>query len=144
MKMIALTIAALLTGCAGPVHYYGTEGMDEEILSSFSYQENEIKILEVDGERYLGRFYEDVYLKPGTHKFTAKLTWLDLIPISGIYLSKTTESSNLRVGCLDMKPGHKYHLYARDPGPDWRFVYHDKADAPYSLVYDAIPMPACQ
>jgi hypothetical protein len=99
--------------------------------------------LEVDEEKYSGKVEEFVYLKPGIHKFNAKLSWTDLIPVSGIYLSKVTNSSNVRVRCLDMKPGHKYYLYARDPGPDWRLVYHDETNSPYSLHYDAIPVPMC-
>ena len=144
MKMFALTIVIFLIGCSiQPVHYYRTEGIDEKSLSSVSYRDNEIAILEVDGEKYLGGVEEYVYLKPGVHKFTAKLRWIDLIPVSGVYFSKVTNSSSLRVGCLDMKAGHQYYLYARDPGPDWRLVYHDETNAPYSISYDAIPVPTC-
>lgn len=144
MKIIVIMAALFLTGCTTqPVHYYGTEGLDERILPSVSYRENEIIILKVDGKKYMGKVEEYVYLKPGIHKFTVKLRWTDLIPVSGIFLRRETNSSNIRVGCLDMKPGHKYYLYARNPGPDWRLVYHDETNAPYSLHYDAIPIPLC-
>ena len=113
-------------GCSNktPKHYYGTENFTSNQLSLISVTSNEIILLEVDGEKYLGKYdlfagEDDVYLRPGMHKFKAQLYWEFFIGNTSVH----KKSKKLIEGCIDMEAGKHYRLYARNPGSSWRFVY---------------------
>ncbi len=143
MKKLIFLVVVLLSGCTTPVHYFeNTVNLKPEELATVAIRDNEIKILELNDEKYLGEHsndYSQIYLKPGKYKFTAMLTWIDIIPISGLSISTSTHSQYLRTGCLDLKPGVFYNLFARNPGNAWIFVVSNKRTG----SSDYITVPEC-
>lgn len=137
----------MLTGCATPIHLYGTEQISKDQLTIIKDRINEVRILEIDGKKYLGEHGQPVYLKPGVHKIIAKLVWTDLIPIGGgVLINSLTETSIfLRTGCLDMKSGKSYSLNASDSSKNWRLTYLESVGSGFNLEsgFRKIDVPSC-
>lgn len=138
--MIILSI--FITGCAvEPKHYYGTENIPANELTRFSYSEGEILIISVDGQPFLGKDWEEVYLQPGAHEFVVKLNWSNTFSVSSMFISTTNTSHLIKRGCIDMKAGKNYHLMAKEPGENWRFVVWETSKSIYDYTID---VPECK
>jgi hypothetical protein len=116
MKQLFLVgIVLLFSGCnlKSPQHYYGTENIDVAKLSMVSYSSGSIKLLEIDDEKYKGKIFEKIYLKPGMHKFRASLNW-DIYGANGIVYGSLT-SPKIITGCIELKENVYYKFFGGFP-----------------------------
>ncbi|HSH98068.1 MAG TPA: hypothetical protein VK954_07225 [Methyloradius sp.] len=123
MKIIFFITFLFLCGCASsPLHLYGTEKDDIKNLSSITDKTNEVRILEVDDKAFTGKHGEYFYLAPGIHKFTALLSWDDMLMVGNVPITTYSSSPYVRSGCLTMEPGKQYLLAASDSSKDWHLM----------------------
>jgi len=114
MKKISYTIFCLLflNGCANTYqHIYGTEKIPKNKLSSFSYYDDEVKLLSVDNKPFKGNSFKRYYIKPGNHKFKFALNWTNWIA-PGVVVGVGTSPYKKRVN-INMKAGKNYYFHAK-------------------------------
>ncbi len=123
MRLFIILSLFMLTGCVSqPIHLYTGKKVETKELARLIAQDNEVKLITIDGKNIEKIANGWFYLKPGRHRAVVRLNWTMTISAGPVMVPMHIGSSQDRRICLNMEKGDDFYIRAPQPKEDWHPV----------------------